>query len=99
MAQIPHADEGMICPLHKEDMSKVCHRCPWWFMVRGKDPQSEKQIDQWGCAIGFLPILLIEGTQQTHQAGAAIESLRNVVDSTGNNLVSLAMNNAAKRLS
>jgi hypothetical protein len=98
MAQIPHADEGMICPLHKEDMSKVCHKCPWWFMVRGKDPQSEKTIDQWGCAIGFLPILLIEGTQQTHQAGAAIESFRNQMVEAGNHLVGLASDEVTKRL-
>jgi hypothetical protein len=33
--------------------------------------------DRWGCAVGWLPMLLIEGAQQTRQAGAAIESFRN----------------------
>jgi hypothetical protein len=77
MAQIPHADKGLDCPLWKKDMSQVCHACPWWIQLRGKHPQSEEEMDRWGCAVGWLPILLIEGAQQTRQAGAAIESFRN----------------------
>jgi hypothetical protein len=77
MAQIPRADPGLICPLHKQDMSEVCHKCPWWFMVRGKDPQSMKEIEQWGCAIGFLPILLIENSQVARGTSAAVETFRN----------------------
>jgi hypothetical protein len=79
MAQIPHADEGSICPLHKADMSTVCHRCPWWTRLIGKNPQSEELIDRWSCAIAILPTLLIENAQQTRQAGAAIETFRNGV--------------------
>ena len=75
--KIPHADEGMICPLHKKDTSTVCHKCPWWTRVIGKNPQSEEMIDDWRCAIALLPMLLIEGAQQTRQAGAAVETLRN----------------------
>ncbi len=77
MAQIPHADPGKICPLHRRDMAKVCHLCPWWGQVRGKHPQSEQEFDQWHCAIAFLPMLLIDNAQQTRQAGAAVESARN----------------------
>ena len=75
--KIPHAEEGMICPLHKKDTSTVCHKCPWWTRVIGKNPQSEEIIDDWRCAIALLPMLLIEGAQQTRQAGAAVETLRN----------------------
>jgi hypothetical protein len=77
MAQIPHADEGLDCPLWKKDVSQVCHACPWWIQIRGKHPQHDEEIDRWGCAVGWLPMLLIEGAQQTRQAGAAIESFRN----------------------
>jgi hypothetical protein len=73
----PRATKGQTCPLHKKDMSTVCHKCPWWTQVRGKHPQSEEIIDQWGCAIAFLPILLIENTQMERQTGAAVESARN----------------------
>ena len=68
-----------ICPL----LRKPCveDKCAWWMQVRGKDPQSEKEIDNYGCAVTWLPILQIETSQQTRQAGAAVESLRNnVVD-------------------
>ena len=77
MVKIPHADEGVICPLHKADTSTVCHKCPWWTRVVGKNPQSEEIIDDWRCAVAVLPMLLIEGSQQTRQAGAAVETLRN----------------------
>jgi hypothetical protein len=79
MTQIPHADKGSICPLHRVDMSKVCHRCPWWTRVVGKNPQSEEMIDRWQCAIAWLPILLIENSQQQHQTKAAVETFRNNV--------------------
>ncbi len=79
MVKIPHADEGAICPLHKQDVSEVCHKCPWWTRVVGKNPQSEEMIDDWRCSIALLPMMLIENAQQTRQAGAAIETFRNGV--------------------
>jgi hypothetical protein len=77
MAQIPRADEGLICPLHKRDMSTVCHKCPLWVAVRGKHPQSEAIVDNWNCALAWLPVLLIENSQQQRATGAAVESFRN----------------------
>ena len=35
------------------------------------------QQDEYGCAVSYLPLLTIENSQQTRQAGAAIESFRN----------------------
>jgi hypothetical protein len=75
--QIPHADEGQICPLHKVDTSTVCHRCPWWTRIVGKHPQTDETLDQWACAVALLPILLIENAQQARATGAAVESFRN----------------------
>jgi hypothetical protein len=77
--QIPHANKGTTCPLHQKDCSTVCHKCPWWTLVRGKNPQSEEMIDDWRCAVALLPMLLIENAQQTRQAGAAMEDFRNQV--------------------
>lgn len=79
MEQRPHAAEGLICPLHRQDMSKVCHRCPLWVKIRGKDPQSSAEIDHWNCSLAWLPMLLIENAQQSRQTGAAVESFRNEV--------------------
>jgi hypothetical protein len=77
--KIPHGDEGVICPLHQKDCSQVCHKCPWWTRVVGKNPQSEELVDDWRCAVALLPMLLIENAQQTRQTGAALESFRNMV--------------------
>lgn len=62
-----------------QDGKQVLYRCPWYIKLRGKDPQSEKEIDEWSCAIAWTPILLIENTQMSRQTGAAVESFRNTV--------------------
>lgn len=98
MSKIPHADEGAICPLHKKDTSTVCHKCPWWTRVIGKSPQSEEMIDDWRCSIALLPMLLIEGAQQTRQASAAVETLRNELVAGVVQAVSIAAETAGRRL-
>jgi hypothetical protein len=91
MAQIPHADEGRICPLMKQDMSLVCHKCPLWVMLRGKDPQSEEMIDRWDCSLALIPVLMIENSQVQRQTGAAVESFRNeMVKANGETLAALS---------
>lgn len=74
---IPRANKGIICPLHQKDCSQVCHKCPWWTKVVGKNPQSEEMIDDWRCAVALLPMLLIENAQVTRHTTAAVESFRN----------------------
>jgi hypothetical protein len=88
MVQIPHADPGLICPLHKIDMAEVCHKCPWWTQIKGKHPQTGVDLDQWACAITLLPMLLIEGAKESRSTGAAVESFRNeMVNANKNNMV------------
>ena len=43
----------------------------------GKNPNTGQEVSEFNCAVTWLPMLLIEGTQQTRQAGSAIESFRN----------------------
>jgi hypothetical protein len=45
----------------------------------GKNPQTGQEVSEWNCAVSWLPMLLIEGSQQTRQAGSAIESFRNEI--------------------
>ena len=71
------AAKGKICPLHQKDMSTVCHKCPWWTQLRGKNPNTGQPIDEWACAISFLPILLCESAQESRQTAAAVETFRN----------------------
>ena len=63
------------CPLIKKPCKK--HDCNWYIQVMGKNPQTGQDVNEFGCAITWLPMLLIEGSQQTRQAGSAIESFRN----------------------
>jgi predicted Ser/Thr protein kinase len=51
--------------------------CQLWTNVRGRDPQTGVEMDRWGCADAFVPMLLIEVAQQSRQTGAAVESFRN----------------------
>jgi hypothetical protein len=63
------------CPLIKKDC--VERKCAWYMHIRGMDPNTGKDVDHWGCAIGWMPMLLIENSQQQRSTGAAVESFRN----------------------
>jgi len=53
------------------------HDCMQWIQLMGKNPNTGQDINEWGCAIAWMPILQIESSQQMRQAGAAVESFRN----------------------
>ena len=65
------------CPLNKFAPCKQTE-CAWFIQLRGQNPNTGKEIDEWGCAISWLPILLVENSQQQRQTAAAVESHRNV---------------------
>tara|TARA_R100000329_G_scaffold34176_1_gene31813 strand:- start:269 stop:559 length:291 start_codon:yes stop_codon:yes gene_type:complete len=64
------------CPLNG---FKPCKKfdCGWFIQVRGRHPQTGEEIDEYGCAMAMMPMLMIENSRQTSQAGSAIESFRN----------------------
>src|SRR6516165_10754934 len=95
--QVPHAIEGQTCPLHKQDVSEVCHKCPWWTRIIGKHPQSEELVDNWHCAIAILPMLLIENAQVGRSTGAAMETFRNDIVDSAKGAISTAIQMAASR--
>ena len=45
--------------------------------MKGTNPNDGKEVDEYACAIAWLPMLLVENAAQSRQAGAAIESFRN----------------------
>lgn len=55
----------------------MCHKCPLWVHLVGKNPQSEEHIDHWNCALAWTPMLLVENSQMQRQTGAAVDSFRN----------------------
>jgi hypothetical protein len=64
------------CPLHSFEPCKQLD-CAWFTQLRGANPNTGEQVDEWGCAIAWLPMLMIENSQQQRQTGAAVESFRN----------------------
>jgi hypothetical protein len=68
-------EQGTFCPLIKEDC--VQFKCAWFTQLRGTNPNTGKEVDEWGCAISWMPMLMIENSQQQRQTGAAVESFRN----------------------
>ena len=66
---------GNYCPLiHK---SCIENKCKWFCQVRGVNPNTGQDVDEWQCAVNLLPLLLIENSQQQRHTSAAVESFRN----------------------
>lgn len=64
------------CPLNGFEECRQMD-CAWFVKIAGTNPNSGKEIEEWGCAMAWMPVLLIEGAQQSRQTGAAVESFRN----------------------
>jgi hypothetical protein len=64
------------CPL---DNFNPCRQleCAWFLKIRGSNPNTGEDLDDWGCSMAWMPILMIENSQQQRQTGAAVESFRN----------------------
>lgn len=64
------------CPL---DNFNPCRQldCAWFMKIRGTNPNTGADVDEWGCSMAWIPVLLIENSQQQRQTGAAVESFRN----------------------
>tara|TARA_R100001510_G_C7630298_1_gene189270 strand:+ start:971 stop:1282 length:312 start_codon:yes stop_codon:yes gene_type:complete len=68
-------ESGDFCPL----MGKKCIglQCAWFTKVQGVNPQNGQDVEEWACAVAWLPMLAIENSQNTRMSGAAVESFRN----------------------
>ena len=64
------------CPLNKFKPCKE-FECAWFLHVRGQDPNTGKDVDDYACAMAWTPLLLIENAMHTRHNGAAVESFRN----------------------
>ena len=64
------------CPL---DGFKPCREleCAWFMKVVGTNPNTGKEVEEWGCAMSWMPMLMIENSQQQRSTSAAVESFRN----------------------
>jgi hypothetical protein len=85
------------CPL---DGFKPCRQfdCAWFTQVRGTNPNTGKEVDEYACAIAWLPMLTIENSQQQRQTGAAVESFRNEMVKANQSSQLLLLASANRRL-
>ena len=58
---------GNYCPLIKKECIGL--QCAWFTLVRGTNPNTGKEVDEWACAVAWLPVLLIENSQQQRGTG------------------------------
>lgn len=64
------------CPLNNFEPCKM-FECAWFVQMRGQDPNSGKEVDDYACGIAWMPMLLVENALHTRHTGAAVESFRN----------------------
>jgi len=85
------------CPM---DSFNPCRQteCGWFTQLRGNNPNTGEPIDEWGCAIAWIPVLLVENSQQQRQTGAAVESFRNEMVQSNALTNHLMMNTVNKRI-
>lgn len=70
----------LTCPLGakcEEAKDGAIHRCAWFIRLAGTNPNTGEQKDEHGCAMAWLPVLMIENSQQQKGTAAAVESFRN----------------------
>lgn len=73
------------CPLIRKKC--VGDKCAWYTHIRGYNPNTGQDVDEWACTISWLPMLMIENSQQQRSTSAAVESFRNeMIKSNENNL-------------
>ena len=74
----------LTCPLGakcEEIKDGTIHRCAWYTKLAGTNPNTGEVIDEHGCAIAWLPVLMIENSMQQRSTSAAVESFRNEMTS------------------
>lgn len=64
----------------------------------GKNPQGDGVIDKFGCAIEFLPILLVENAQMIRQTAASTDKVANQVQKSRAEFIGALTNDAQRRL-
>ena len=87
------------CPL---DNFNPCRQfeCAWFMEVKGTNPNTGEEANEWGCAMAFMPIMMMSNAQQSRQTGAAVESFRNEMvksNQKSNELMSQSIKLAAER--
>jgi hypothetical protein len=71
----PNTTKGTFCPLLKKDC--VGLQCNWFMRVQGVNPNTGDQVDEWACAIAWIPMLLIENSRQQMNTTQVFDKFKN----------------------
>lgn len=73
--------EGYLCPYTgmKKACSKINARCPKWILVRGTDPQTGREVDNWDCADRWGPSFQIALLAELRAVSAELGKTHNLV--------------------
>lgn len=80
-------EQGTFCPLIKKEC--VGLKCAWFTRVQGYDKNTGKEVDEYQCAITWMPMLLVENSGTQRETGAAVESFRNEMVKANENSMKL----------
>jgi len=64
------------CPLNGFKKCKQ-FECAWFMQMKGENPQTGEPLDDYGCSMAWMPIILLENSKLQNETGSAIESFRN----------------------
>lgn len=67
------------CPLGskcQEIVGDEMHQCSWYVNLKGSDPQSGNDIDEYRCAMSWQPVLAVAQNTSIIQTSAAVHSLK-----------------------
>ena len=80
-------EQGTYCPLIKKDCIGL--KCAWFTRVQGFDKNTGKEVDEYQCAIAWMPMLLVENSGTQRETGAAVESFRNEMVKANENSIKI----------
>lgn len=62
------------CPFY--DAPCIEHACIFYQNLVGKNPQTGVDVNNWGCVINFIPLLLLENTKAQRETNATVQEFR-----------------------
>lgn len=80
----------MICPILKEECQK--EKCAWWVRLMNKNPATQEMNEISSCAIPLIVDIGIDTGKGISRVQAAVESDRNVTQSSRNILLNILKN-------
>jgi hypothetical protein len=91
----------LTCPLNskcEEIKDNAIHRCAWYTKLSGTNPNTGEMLDEHGCAMSWMPMLMIENSMQQRSTSAAVESFRNEMTSANQTSQKLLLASQGKLL-